>query len=199
MELQNFTLGDLQTNCYLLSHQSQAVIIDPADAGDFLNEELSRQNLQLQAVILTHGHFDHCLGLLSLATAWPGLKIYLHPADNFLLKKAPDNAQFWLGRSVDPVPPATHPLTDQQQFKLLNATWQVIHTPGHTPGSVSLLVNGPEQSWLFCGDTLFAQGVGRSDFSYSDPQALQTSLQKLHQLKNNGRYDQAYPGHGPSF
>jgi hydroxyacylglutathione hydrolase len=201
MNLSTFTLGDLQTNCYLLEDNQEAIIIDPSDEGDFLNEELSRNNLQLKAVVLTHGHFDHCLGLLSLAVSWPKLKIMLHPKDNFLLASANDSALHWLGRSTDPVPKANQTLSDGQEIKLGSETLQVIHTPGHTPGSVSLLSKKQKngETYLFSGDTLFANGVGRTDFSYSNHQDLLNSLTKLKKLKQNNQYSLALPGHGESF
>ena len=91
MTIETFVLGDLQTNCYLIfdpeDENNEAIIIDPADDGDFLNEELIRRGLNLKYVILTHGHFDHCLGLLSLRTAWPQAKILMNFEDQFLLKK----------------------------------------------------------------------------------------------------------------
>lgn len=201
MHLETFVLGELQTNCYLLDNGEQAVIIDPADDGDFLNEELLRRNLQLQAVVLTHGHFDHCLGLFSLKMAWPELKIYLHPADNFLLNSAPANAKFWLGRQVDPVPSANAELKDGQVLELLGEKIKVIHTPGHTTGSVALLTDkqNDDEVWLFTGDTLFANGVGRTDFSYSNKNDLRRSLKKLHDLKQSGQYSVAMAGHGERF
>ena len=201
MNLQTFVLGDLQTNCYLLDNGQEAIIIDPADDGDFLNEELIRQHLTLQSVILTHGHFDHCLGLLSLATAWPKLIIMLHDADDFLIAQAQASAQHWLARNIDPVPKANQTLSDGQIIKLGKETLKVIHTPGHTPGCIALLSNkqNNDESYLFTGDTLFADGVGRTDFAYSNHQDLIKSLAKLHKLKADGAYSLALPGHGRSF
>ncbi len=201
MNLQTFILGDLQTNCYLLDDGQAAMIIDPADDGDFLNEELSRQNLTLQAVILTHGHFDHCLGLLSLATAWPKLAIMLHSADHFLIDQAQASARHWLKREVDPVPRPNQTLSDGQIINFAHETLKVIHTPGHTPGCISLLSDkqNNDETYLFTGDTLFADGVGRTDFAYSNQQHLLKSLTKLKQLKEQGAYSLALPGHGSSF
>jgi hydroxyacylglutathione hydrolase len=201
MNLSTFALGDLQSNCYLLDDNQEALIIDPGDEGDFLNEELSRQNLKLKAVVLTHGHFDHCLGLLSLAVSWPKLKIMLHPKDDFLLASANDSALHWLGKNTDPVPKANQKLSDGQEIKFGSESLQVIHTPGHTPGSISLLSNKQKngERYLFSGDTLFANGVGRTDFSYSNHQDLLNSLTKLKKLKQNEQYSLTLPGHGESF
>lgn len=201
MNLQTFILGNLQTNCYLLDNGQEALIIDPADDGDFLNEELSRQNLSLKAVLLTHGHFDHCLGLLSLATAWPKLPIMLHSADNFLITQAQNSARHWMDREIDPVPKANQALSDGQIIKLGKETLKVIHTPGHTPGGIALLSEKQDndETYLFTGDTLFADGVGRTDFAYSNHQDLLKSLSKLKKLKKDGVYSLALPGHGRSF
>ena len=199
MQVDKFILGELQTNCYLLTsdHSAKALVIDPADDGDFINDELLRRNLTLEAVLLTHGHFDHCLGLLSLYTAW-AMPIYLHPADKFLLKKAPASAKHWLGIDADPVPNSTHDLSDQQNLQLIDEDWQVIHTPGHTPGSVCFLQKNSKD--LFSGDTIFAGGsVGRTDFAYSKPQDMRQSLEKLKQLRLDGVYSEVFSGHGESF
>lgn len=199
MQIETFTLGVLSTNCYLLWEEKTqaAVIIDPADDGDFLNEELLRRGLKLEKIVLTHGHFDHVLGLLSLKTAW-GVPIFMHFADQFLLQDAPNRAAYWLGYSVDPVPPAEIDLASLETITLLEQDFQVIHTPGHTPGSVSLL--NKAEKILFSGDTIFAHGsVGRTDFAYSSTADLHTSIKKLKALQSQGFYGQVYAGHGESF
>lgn len=203
MQIESFVLGDLQTNCYLLWNQDQqnqsqqAVIIDPADDGDFLNEELLRRGLQLESIVLTHGHFDHCLGLLSLASAWQ-VPIMMHFDDQFLLQEAGASALHWLGREVDPVPPATVDLAQLPEITLVGQTWEVIYTPGHTPGSICLLQK--EDKVLISGDTIFAHGsVGRTDFSYSSSRKLHQSLEKLDTLAKQGAYGEVFPGHGESF
>lgn len=199
LEIETFTLGALQTNCYLLSNtvNQQAVIIDPADDGDFLNEELLRRGLTLAKIILTHGHFDHCLGLLSLKSAW-GVPVLMHFADQFLLEGAATSAKHWLGIDSDPVPPADLDLSKEKKLDLLGQQFEIILTPGHTPGSICLL--SKSEKILFSGDTIFAGGsVGRTDFVYSSPVNLRTSLAKLKKLQALGHYGQVYPGHGESF
>jgi hydroxyacylglutathione hydrolase len=199
LEIEAFTLGALQTNCYLLSNTAnqQAVIIDPADDGDFLNDELLRRGLTLEKIVLTHGHFDHCLGLLSLKSAW-GAPVLMHFADQFLLEGAAASAKHWLGVASDPVPPADVDLASLKEINIFDHKFEVIPTPGHTPGSVCLLSRSDKI--LFSGDTIFAGGsVGRTDFAYSNRQKMSASLMKLKSLQQAGHYGQVYPGHGESF
>lgn len=199
MQIETFILGNLQTNCYLLTNDlnNSALIIDPADDGDFLNEELTRRNLELKAVVLTHGHFDHCLGLLSLKTAWQ-IPILMNFADQFLLERAQASALHWLGTETDPVPPADEDLALQEEITLIGEKFQVIQTPGHTPGSICLLHE--KSHTLFSGDTIFAQGdIGRTDFAYSNGKKMQTSLKKLRELQEKNCYGEVFPGHGESF
>lgn len=199
MQIETFSLGALDTNCYLLWQEdtAQAVIIDPADDGDFLNEELLHRGLQLETIVLTHGHFDHCLGLLSLVSAWQ-VPIAMHFADQFLLAKAQASAKHWLKITSDPIPPANLDLNEIKKISLAGQEFEIIPTPGHTPGSICLLDR--QNKILFSGDTIFANdNLGRTDFAYSNRQNMSESLKKLKDLKKEGLYGQVYPGHGESF
>lgn len=193
MEFTTFTLGDLDTNCYLVWDEvsGSAVIIDPADEGGFLSEEILHRGLDLQHIILTHGHFDHVLGLLELCLNFP-VPVWMHPGDEFLLARAAASAAHWLKRPVDPVPPTFQPLQENQTFQLGDHTLQVLHTPGHTPGSVALFT--PEYIWT--GDTLFADSIGSADHAYSNKKQLWKSITEL---KEAHQGTLALPGHGQSF
>lgn len=199
MQIETFILGSMQTNCYLLSDDlsSSTIIIDPADDGDFLNEELMRRNLKLDAIILTHGHFDHCLGLLSLKTAWQ-VPIMMNFADQFLLERAQKSALHWLGIESDPVPLANFDLANKNEIELIGQKFQIIQTPGHTPGSICLLHK--KSKTLFSGDTIFAEGnIGRTDFSYSSGKKMKESLAKLKDMAKAAEYAEVCPGHGERY
>lgn len=186
------TLGELETNCYLVwdDTNNDAVIIDPAASGDFIVEEVLARQLQPTAIWLTHGHFDHVLGLLEVATAF-NTPIWMHADDTFLLAKAADSAHHWLGITPDPVPPATNFWQDQDQLWVGDHRFTVLHTPGHTPGSVGLF--SAENELLVSGDTLFKGSIGRTDFAYSDKNSMKKSLSSLLQLPLSTL---VLPGHG---
>lgn len=199
MQIETFILGSMQTNCYLLvaDTSNSAAIIDPADDGDFINEELMRRGLALEKIVLTHGHFDHCLGLLSLKSAW-NVPIMMDFADQFLLAKAEESAAHWLGIESDPVPPADLDLAKLESIELVGEKFEIISTPGHTPGSICLL--NKKDKILFSGDTIFADNnIGRTDFAYSDRKKMKESLAKLKELEKQGFYGEVFAGHGESF
>jgi hydroxyacylglutathione hydrolase len=192
LQLKSYSLGALQTNCYLLwdDETFEAVVIDPADSGDFIIEQILDEDLLVKAIWLTHGHFDHVLGLLEVKLAF-NAPVWMHQADESLLSQAQKSAQHWLERKVDPVPPADHFWKDNDQVELGSHSFKIFHTPGHTPGSVSLY--SAQNQLLISGDTLFKGTIGRTDFSYSDHQAMLESLTTLHSLPAQTK---VYPGHG---
>ncbi|MBU1200584.1 MBL fold metallo-hydrolase [Patescibacteria group bacterium] len=195
MEIKTLSLGPLQTNCYLVwcPKTQEAIIIDPADEADFITQEIIDLKLKPKYIVLTHGHFDHVLGVLELKLNF-NIPILLHKADLPLYKQTQKSAQYWLQRQVDPTPPPDKFIKQNDQIKFGKESLKVIETPGHTPGSICLLspvhLGGAH---LFSGDTLFKNGIGRTDFSYSSSKDMQNSLQKLAKLPPTTK---VYPGHG---
>lgn len=190
MRIQTFRLGELQANCYMLEQDNRCIIIDPADDANFLLEEMSRQNLTLTALLVTHGHFDHVMaaGEIQLSMKVP---LYIHDKDLFLIKRLKETARHFLGYEPYVIQPTiTRPLP-RSEIMIEGFTVQVIGTPGHTPGSVSYYL--PEEQAVFTGDTLFYQTVGRTDLSYSNKSDLKASLAKLFALPDE---TVVYPGHG---
>lgn len=193
MEVITLKVGEMGTNCYLVSNHetSEAVIIDPGEEGDYIATSIIENKLIPKAIILTHGHYDHCLAALELKINF-NLPIYLHPKDIFLYEKASSSARHFSGIRIPHLPPIDHQMDDGEVIAIGDEKLSVIHTPGHTPGSVSLSAAG----FLFSGDTLFADGVGRTDLSYSSPTDLKKSLLKISKFPPETT---VYPGHGDIF
>jgi hydroxyacylglutathione hydrolase len=186
------TVGEMGTNCYIIADEGsgQALVVDPADSGDTINQYLLDHHFLPAAAILTHGHFDHCLGLLELQLAW-NIPCYLHPADLFLVRQAQKSAAHWLGHRIDPIPLPQRELHEGQTFTLGRTSLEVWHTPGHTPGSVCLRAD----DWLMTGDTLFAEDLGKADHGYSNDEDLARSLARISTLNDDLLI---LPGHGES-
>lgn len=179
MDVRALYLPDVYTNCYLLTDGADAAVIDPGqDATDTLLRLAADNGWTYRAVYLTHGHYDHVGGVAALRRALPGLTVYLHRADAGL-----DTELF----------PTAHlgPLNfweDGDRLTLGGLSVKILHTPGHTEGSVSLLC----EDALFTGDTLFCGSVGRTDFPGGDDAAMAASLRALAALPGDYR---VYPGH----
>lgn len=175
MEVKTLRVGELQTNCYLLWNEDRdCFIIDPGDDADFITTEVLNLKLKPQAILLTHGHFDHCLACLELKLNF-NIPIYLDPKDNFLYQNASQSAGHWTKTKALKQPPSS---PFPKLLTLGKDIIEVIPTPGHTPGSVCFY-SAPH---LFVGDLIFEDGVGRTDFSYSSSSDLKSSLSKLNSL-----------------
>lgn len=193
MKIVKLELGQLQTNCFIAicEETKEGIVIDPADEGGFIAEKVLSLGVKPVMIVATHGHFDHVLGLLELKLAF-GLPFVMHEDDQLLLKQAQKSALHWLKRQVDPVPMYDWDLMDGDEIRFGKEKLKVIHTPGHTPGSVSLY--SEKDKILFSGDTIFAGGsVGRTDFKYSSREDLENSIKKLMALPTE---TMIYAGHG---
>jgi len=187
MKVQQLILGELQTNCYLAVCQetNEAVIIDPADQGDFISDKILQLKLKPKFVIATHGHLDHLMAVEELRLNFK-IPFLIHIKEVFLIKKA-------LG--AIPLPPKKWKvLRDSEIIKFGREKLKVIHTPGHTPGAICLY--SESNAILFSDDLLFRNGIGRTDFPYSSPIDLQKSLKKILALPPKTL---VYPGHGEEF
>ena len=184
IDIQTLVLGELQTNCYLVSlpGSNDVVVIDPGDDIPMLKAALAGKNVC--GVLITHAHYDHILGL-------PALKddpIYVHEADAPALTDAVRNCA--PAHYAQPSVPATHTVRDVDVITLAGISFTVLHTPGHTKGSVCYLVDG---ELLFSGDTLFQAGCGRTDLPGGSSLELRQSLRKLLSMEKDVP---VYPGHG---
>jgi len=192
MILEQIKVGSMQVNCYILgdSKTRRAIVIDPGDEYDRIKRLMAQKNLKADFIINTHGHIDH-IG----ADDKFGLKVYVYKDEMPMLKNADVNLS---GLLLAPftVNCQVHPLQDNQDIQLDSIHLKVMHTPGHTPGGISLLLMYPKNKIVFTGDTLFCQGIGRTDFPGASEEVLIRSIKsRLLTLSDDTI---VYPGHGPS-
>lgn len=168
------------TNCYILADEKTkaAAIIDPGENVPEIKELVKKDKLDVRAIFLTHGHYDHVGGVAALRKRYKDIPVYLHPED------AGKDTELMPTRALDPVTL----WRDGDVVMVGELQVEVLHTPGHSAGSVTLRC----QDVLFTGDTLFTQSVGRTDFPGGSQEALMASLKRLGELE--GDY-QVLPGH----
>lgn len=189
--IESMKLGNLQTNCYIVAEQysQKAVVIDPADEGDLIYRTLRERGWSLEKILLTHGHIDHIFGLNNLREQ-ADAEVWIHQADSDMLADPVKNLSLFMGNAYTSRE-ADGFLVEGEMIAFGSAEIEVIHTPGHTQGSVGFFGDG----FVIVGDTLFRGSVGRTDFPGSSAEALIDSIrQKLLILPDE---TQVYPGHGP--
>lgn len=189
MQIRKLALGDLETNCYILwDVTKQALVIDPADEAERILALIREEDLQVVAVVLTHAHFDHMLAAEQVCSAVHA-PLYVGRGDADAMTDPVRN----LSRFFDPAHSLRVfdfvTLKENDTLNVGNAQFKVLETPGHTPGCICLLTG----DYLFSGDTLFENSIGRLDFPGGDPEAMVASLQRLLQLSPA---TSVFPGHG---
>ena len=194
MMLECLTVGPLQENCYLLADLAtkEAVLIDPGDEAPRLLRALDERELTLQAVWLTHAHFDHVGAVAEVLERYP-VPLYLHPADAPLLAHASASAARW---GIPLKQPSTDflPLSDGQTLTLGGLRAHCLFTPGHAPGHIAFYL--PEEEVVIAGDALFQGSIGRTDLPGGDhAQLLESIRTKLLTLPPQTK---VHPGHGPA-
>ncbi len=184
-------VGIMQSNCYVVydKESSQGYIIDPGGDSQPVLEVIENHQIKVQSILNTHGHFDHIAGNADLASL--NVPYAIHPQDRDLLRKGGGAA--WFGMAYSPPPEAAIDLSDGDILNAGKLQLHVIHTPGHTPGSVCFYI--PGEKALISGDTLFAGSVGRADLPGGNAHVLMESLQRLLDLPAE---TVVYPGHGPA-
>jgi len=190
MTIKKYSLGLLQANCYFLIEDNDLILIDPGDDASFILEEIQRQRLNLKAIFATHGHFDHT-GAVGETQQSFNVPFYINQKDLFLVKRLNETAEYFLGYNPYFLPQKNIKELNKKTFHVSRFTFDVISTPGHTPGSVCFYFE--KEKLIFTGDTLFKDRVGRTDFSYSSLKDLKTSLDKIFSLPSK---TVVYPGHG---
>jgi len=185
MLIETFIVGMLSTNCYIVSAQQtkEAIIIDPGldlpTEAQQIFDYIAKGSLKVKLIVNTHGHQDHINGDATIEAKYKA-PIYIHKLDAAALED--------IEKETYPAPVL---LEEGSLIEFGDETLEVLHTPGHTRGSICLF----GKQLVFTGDTLFAGGIGRTDFPGGSNRDMQASLQKLMQLPENLLI---YPGHGPS-
>ena len=190
MIIKKYSLGLLQANCYFLIEENDLILIDPGDDVPFILEEIQRKRLNLKAIFATHGHFDH-IGAVGEIQKSFDVPFYINEKDLFLVERLNETAKYFLGYNPYFLPPKNIKELNNKKFHFSRFTFDVISTSGHTPGSVCFYFQ--KEKLVFTGDTLFKNGIGRYDFSYSDKRELFESLKKILSLPDETLI---YPGHG---
>lgn len=180
MNVKRLTLGNYATNCYILwkDSENRCLLIDPGYEPEEIWRNLRALGLNVDAILLTHGHFDHVGAVRPLAEA-TGCAVYLCEKDLSLPEELTAGPLY-----------NTDSYEDGEEMTLAGLTFRVLETPGHTPGSVCLLFGDQ----MFSGDTLFAGSCGRVDFPGGDGRQMELSLARLRALPGNF---EVHPGHGP--
>ncbi len=183
--------GMLGENAYIVFEEGtgKAAVIDPGDDAAYIAAELDKNALKLTDILLTHGHYDH-IGAAEALRKKYGAGIAVHMADAEMLTDVDKNVPI-TGADTGLSSPADKLLSDGEKLMAAGLEFLVMHTPGHTPGSVCYLVGDA----LFSGDTLFCGSIGRTDFPGGSWDDMHSSLRMLNHLEEDYR---VFPGHGES-
>ena len=181
MNILTLPLGSYQTNCYIAwaDGSDSCIVIDPGYEPETVLAEAAQRGLSIAAILLTHGHFDHVGGVQFLAQR-TDCPVYIHPGELSLPESFTDGPLIY-----------TANYDEGDTLALAGLSWKVLHTPGHTPGSVCLVC----EDTMFSGDTLFMDSCGRTDFPGGSVAQMQKSLQRLAALPGDYK---VLPGHGPA-
>lgn len=194
MKIEKIVSEIAQENAYILSNSALSILIDPGSQPEKIIEKLHEIDKPLTAILLTHAHFDHIMGLDTLKEAYPKAKVYLHTNEKEWLKKPELNAS----ALMMPSPVICKSDADKYYdcdtpYNLSGLSFHVRHTPGHSTGGISLVFE--EEKLVFSGDALFADAIGRTDLPTGNhSQLLQSIEEKLFTLPEDYI---VYPGHGP--
>ncbi|MBK1809307.1 MBL fold metallo-hydrolase [Clostridium sp. YIM B02505] len=183
MDVARITVGSNFENCYIVINDetNEGIIIDPGADSEKIIDFIESKNIKPVVILITHGHFDHTGAVIDIRDKY-GIEFYINELDEQLIQKK----TYIYGD----LPIANHYLTDEQELEFAGIKLKCIHTPGHTPGGISFLIG----DILICGDTLFQQSLGRTDFTGGDFATLINSItKKLMVLDDSVR---VLPGHG---
>lgn len=192
MQIETIIVGPLQSNCYIVSDEKtkQGVIIDPGHRSKQIIDIIQKGDFEIKYILATHGHFDHIGGVYQVKEE-TGVDFLIHEDDMLFVKDAKNKAASW-GISIDQPPMPDVYLKEGDIIKAGGLIFKVLYTPGHSPGSVSFLI----EDKVFAGDVLFFRSIGRTDFPMGSLETLSNSIKnKLYVLDDD---TEVFTGHGPS-
>jgi len=194
MKVNILIVGQLMTNCYLVNDaNNNCLIIDPADDAEYIINRIKDLELNPKAIIATHGHFDHILAVNELKLAY-NIPFFLHEKDEKFLKWTRKSTMVFTRNDPGPAPKVDKYIKEKN-LKINSFEFEIILTPGHTPGSISFY--NKKSKTVFVGDVIFEHGgVGRTDLPYSNTKDLIQSIKRLNKLPLNTT---VYSGHGNPF
>jgi hydroxyacylglutathione hydrolase len=193
MKIFQLEVGMIGTNCYIAVNEKtkHGVVIDPGDEGERIVSAIQREGLTIDAIFITHGHSDHIMGLNEVR-AYTKAKVYISQADANCLGAAKANLSIYMMGKTAEFAPADVIYKDGDEIEAAGMKFQVLATPGHTKGGVCLKCGNV----VFCGDTIFAESVGRTDLPGGDYDEIIKSIKdKILPLPDGV---QLLPGHGPA-
>jgi hydroxyacylglutathione hydrolase len=192
LEVRGVVVGLFRENCWIVGsrQRGEACVVDPGDEPDEILALAQDMGVRITRVVASHAHLDHIMAARAIVEA-TGAPFLLHAHDVPIAENMPTAARMWMGQEVPPAPtPDAYP-TDGQDIEVAGVTLRVIHTPGHTPGSLCLYA--AEAHLLFSGDTLFRESIGRTDLPGGDTeQILRSIADRLYSLPPDTR---VLPGH----
>jgi hydroxyacylglutathione hydrolase len=195
MEITRFILNPFQVNAFVLINNNECILIDMAaySQNEFNNivEYLDSKNVKPKAIMSTHGHIDHICGNSKFIEKY-NIPFYMNNEDIFLVKEAPSYASAF-GMEMSPPPIPDYELLDGMEYELGGDKLQLIHVPGHSPGSMAFYYE--KDAFVITGDALFAGSIGRTDLPMGNHEQLLKSInEKLFTLP---QHTAVFPGHGP--
>ncbi|HAJ78467.1 MAG TPA: MBL fold metallo-hydrolase [Fibrobacteres bacterium] len=189
IEIKKFVTGPIETNTYIVfNDKKNCLVVDPSSGCSDVLVYIEKNELVPTDIILTHGHFDHVIGIPEVLEKYPDLNVWLHPADRIIISNADYNGSLLIRRNYT----YDGPVRDlvEGNMTIGNFNCRVIHLPGHTPGGCAIII----EDCCLSGDSLFAGSIGRSDFGYGDGDLLIKVLkEKMLSLPDDMT---VYPGHG---